>query len=113
MDDELLVAEACEALLLGILPLFTSTPSQEKSAKSSYFENFCTLFSAEAQLLEAWLIEQDAKIDKRSEFYLEILANILTLFESLVDDDVSASSNNAMPFVCHAKSGNHSGCTSL
>lgn len=112
MDDELLVAEAGEALLLGILPLFTFTLDQDKSVKSSYFEIFCTLFSAEAQLLEAWLIEQDAKIDKTSKFYLEILDNILALFESLVRDDVSASSNNAIHFVCNAKSGNHSSCTS-
>lgn len=111
MDDEL-VAEAGEALLLAILPLFTSTLGQDKSVKSSYFENFCTLFSAEAQLLETWLIEQDAKIDKTSEFYLEILENILVLFESLVGEDVSASSNNAIPFVCNAKSVNRFSCTS-
>jgi hypothetical protein len=112
MDDELLIAEAGEALLLGILPLFTSTLGQDKSVKSLYFENFCTLFSIEAQLLETWLIKQDAKIDKTSEFYLKILDNILALFKSLVGDDVSASSNNAIPFVYNAKLGNHSSCTS-
>lgn len=100
MDDGLLVAEAGEALLLRILPLFTSTLGQDKSVKSSYFENFCTLFSAEAQLLETWFIEQDAKIDKASEFYLEILDNILALFEGLVSDDVSPGSNNTIVFVC-------------
>ena len=53
MDDDLQVVEAGEALLLGVLPLFTSALVQESSTvKSSYFENFCTLFSAEAQLLE-------------------------------------------------------------
>lgn len=106
MDDELLVAEAGEALLLGILPLFTFTLNQENCVKSSYFENFCTLFSTEAQLLETWLIEQDTKIDKTSKFYLEILDNILALFESLVGDDVSASSNNTIPFVCNFKQSN-------
>ena len=112
MDDELLVAEAGEALLLGILPLFTSTLGQNKSAKSSYFENFCSLFSAEAQIFETWLIEQESKIDKTSEFYLEILDNVLALFESLVGDGVSASSNNAIPFVCNVKAGNRFSCTS-
>ena len=101
MDDDLQVAEAGEALLLGVLPLFTSALVQETSTvKSSYFENFCTLFSAEAQLLETWLVEQDTKIDKTSEFYLEILDNIVALFESLVADQLLATSNNSVYFVC-------------
>lgn len=111
MGDELPVAEAGEALLLSVLPLFTSTLSQTASVKSSYFENFCTLFAVEAQLLETWLIEQDTKIDKTSEFYLEILDNIIALFESLVGSELSASPKNTIHFVRNFKHSNYFGCT--
>jgi hypothetical protein len=100
MDDEFLAADASEALLIGILPLFTTTHRQDNSAKSSYFENFCTLFSAEAVLLETWLIDQNSQIYKSSETYLEILDNILSLFESLVSDQVLVSLSSARPLVC-------------
>jgi hypothetical protein len=100
MDDELRVAEAGEALLLGVLPLFTSTLSQDTSVKSSYFKNSCAFFSTEAQLLETWLVEQETKIDKTSEFYLKILDNIIALFESRVGDEFSASSNNTIHLAC-------------
>jgi hypothetical protein len=99
MDDEILAAEEGEALLLAILPLFTSNLEQDNSVKSSYFENFCTLFSAEAQILETWLIEKDTKINKTSEYYLEILENILTLFEDLVIDDILTDSSTSF-LVC-------------
>jgi hypothetical protein len=95
MDDESLAIEEGEALLLGILPLFTSTLGQVKSAKNSYFENFCTLLCAEAQLLETWLIEQDTRINTTSEYYLDILENILTLFERLVSPEVLHSSSHS------------------
>ena len=104
MDDEFLAADECEALLIGILPLFTSTQGPDNSVKSSYFENFCTLFSAEAQLLETWLIDQDSQIYKSSESYHEILDNILSLFERLVSDEVLAGSSSAGPLVRSPKS---------
>jgi len=86
------IAAEGEALLLYILPLFTSSISLVTSHPNIYFVNFWTLFCAEAQILESWLVEDGSNINKQSESYLDILENILGLFESLVSEGVFSPS---------------------
>jgi hypothetical protein len=92
MNSQLLTEEV-RALLLGVLPLFTSSYNHESSVKSTLYETYHLTFCAESQILEKWLIEQDTKT---LEHYLDVLEKILALFERLVKPEALSSSNTCL-----------------